>query len=457
MAALESPFDGLLSCSSVFVRPNPNIAPDRYGQQHTDDQYNHLKGADNSHEGGSGHDVGEEHPAWRWAGPTDTGDGEEDDDLLVDPERELAAYAGQPHQHQHQHRQSQSQGNGSPTSPERLDLGYGSRDIGEEDRSWVRGASDGNLTDGDDDDNVVQHGAPSPVVGAVASSSPPPSTLRSFEDQPIRGLARVKEMSLDELIAQGERQMQESQTKTAALAKLRRIPPGGGVGYSRPNSPPISAAGASPSPAAVNRQNSSGFDNGDGNMERDSSSSSTFANGGGSRTAQPPVRRGNAEMRGDPPIGTPPSHRGNGNINVRSSAASHLAWGDRSGSGGGGGGGLRASLRSGASFATSWSGGDPDQLRHLSMGVMPAAAAAAAAGTGDKREEEETREEREQREFHELEMELLREEERGRGEGAVEGQRYHDGGWDRGEAGESYALEAGGGGSGDAPDGSEER
>ncbi|CAM9120280.1 unnamed protein product, partial [Scytosiphon promiscuus] len=126
-----------------------------------------------------------------------------------------------------------------------------------------------------------------------------------------------------------------------------------------------------------------------------------------------------------------------------------------------GGGGLRTSLRSGASFATSWSGGDPEQLRHLSMGVMPA-----AAGTGDEGGEMETREEREQREFHELEMELLREEERGggRGEGAVEGQheRYHDDddGWDQAKHGENYAFEAGGGGGGNGEarrDGLEER
>lgn len=452
MAALESPFDGLLSCSSVFVRPNPNMAPDRYGQQHTDDQYSHVKVAD-SHVGGGGHDL-EEDPVWRWAGPTDTG--ERADDLLVDPEREPAyATAGEPHQHQHQHQQSYSargKENGSASSPERLDVGYGSGDShldGEEDRSWVRGADDGNLKDGDD--NVVQHGAPSPVVGAVAAS--PPSALRSFEDQPIRGLARVEEMSLDELIAQGERQMQESQARTALAKPPIPAAAVGGVGYSRSNSPPISATGANRSAPAV-RSEFDGSDNGEGHTKRDSSIA--FADGGvsGTNISRPP----RTEMRESLPRGASTSHRvdDSNNATMRSSTASLLAWGD--GSGIGGGGGLRASLRSGTSFATSWSGGDPEQLRHLSMGVMPA-----AAETGDGGGEEESREEREQREFHELEMELLREEERGggRGEGAVEGngqhERRNEDDWDE-QGGDSYAITAGGRGNGEGRrDGLEER
>ncbi|CAM9120198.1 unnamed protein product, partial [Scytosiphon promiscuus] len=346
MAALESPFDGLLSCSSVFVRPNPNMASGRYGEQHADDQYSHIKGAD-SYEGEGGHDLGDD-PAWRCVGPADTGDNA--DDLLVDPEREPSyGTAGEQRQHQQSH-SAGAQGGGSSSSPERLDVGYGSGGShfdGEEERSWVRGASEEGVTDADD--AVVQHGAASPVVGAVAAS--PPSALRSFEDQPIRGLARVEEMSLDELIAQGERQMQESQAKTA-LAKPP-IPPfaaagGGGVVFSRPNSPPVSGPGANSSPPAVDRQGFTGFDKGEGNTER-GGSNTAFANGAGSsnnssssRPMAPPAVRRSSEMRGGHAGGASASQRGDGNTNntnnnnsMRSSAASHLAWGDRNGSGGG--------------------------------------------------------------------------------------------------------------------------
>lgn len=97
------------------------------------------------------------------------------------------------------------------------------------------------------------------------------------------------------------------------------------------------------------------------------------------------------------------------------SAAGGGGWGGgRSGSVvGGGGGGLRASTSArSASFATSWSGGDPEQLQHISMGVEPATGAGRAGGSDPaERREDESREERERREFYELEMELLREEE----------------------------------------------
>lgn len=431
-ATLEpSPFDGLLSSHSIFVSPlDANMAaPDRYGRQH-EQQYSsssHTKGIDDHEDGGVGDPRGD--PQWRWAGPpAHVGESEAQRDRqqaypTADPAHIRAA------------------------SPERLDVGYGSDNFDDDDvvdRSWVRSPSvdDSVSSDGD---AVVQHGAPSPVAAEppAAAPPPPPSASRSFEDQPIRGLAGAKEMSLDELIAQGERQMQEAQAKNA-LAKPSRTSAAAaaagsaGVGYSsRPNTPPDPAIiGARPELARPE------------NAEDNAVSSETYANGGGSSSGsrQPMVRE---VMPGGPPTAVAAggeSHEGgdNNSGSMRSSVASNLAWNGRGASGGGGG--LRVSLRSRASFATSWSGGDPEQLRHLSMGVKPAA-------PGD--EQEEDLEERERREFYELEMELLQEEERGggdgldqrpQGDGAAgrehEQQQHHADFWDGGR--ESYAFKAAG-------------
>ncbi|CAN0219520.1 unnamed protein product, partial [Ectocarpus sp. 8 AP-2014] len=401
-AALEpSPFDGLLSSHSIFVSPlDANMAaPDRYGRQHEEEQYSSTSRTKviDDHEGEGVGDARED-PQWRWAGPP--------------------AHVGES---EAQHDRQQAHPAAGPThiraaSPERLDVGYGSDNFEDDDdddvdRSWVRNRSmdDGVSSDGD---AVVQHGAPSPeaaeAAAAAASPSPPPSASRSFEDQPIRGLAGAKEMSLDELIAQGEQQMQEAQAKNT-LAKPSRtsaasstaaaaaaVSAGGGYS-SRPNTPPDPAIIAA-------RPELARPENGEDNAV----SSETYANGGGSSSGsssgsrQPKVRE--IMLGGPPTAGAGESYGGDANNSgsMRSSVASNLAWDGRGGGGGGGGGGgLRVSLRSGASFATSWSGGDPEQLRHLSMGVKPA----------DEQDEDECLEERERREFYELEMELLQEEE----------------------------------------------
>ncbi|CAM9929599.1 unnamed protein product [Ectocarpus sp. 12 AP-2014] len=402
-----SPFDGLLSSNSIFVSPlDANMAaPDRYGRQHEEQQYNsssRTKGIDD-HEG---EDIGDPRgdPQWRWAGPP--------------------AHVGES---EAQHDRQQAHPAAVPThivraaSPERLDVGYGSDNFDDDDdddvdRSWVRNCPVDDSVSSDGDAVVQQHGAPSPVAAEAAPAAPfpPPSASRSFEDQPIRGLAGAKEMSLDELIAQGERQMQEAQAKNAlakpsrtsaassAAATAAAVSTGGGYS-SRPNTPPDPVVIAA-RPELTRPEN--GEDN--------AASSETYTIGGGSSggSRQPKLRE--TMLGGPPTVAAGESHGGGANNSgsMRSSVASNLAWDSRGGSGGGGGGGggLRVSLRSGASFATSWSGGDPEQLRHLSMGVNPA----------DEQEQDECLEERERREFYELEMELLQEEqeeERGQGGG----------------------------------------
>lgn len=392
MSALE--FDGLLSSHSVFVSP-----VDRYGQQQHPDQYTHANKVTDDDEGGGGRAVGGD-PQWRWAGPAIPGGV---DDLVVDHETIV-----EPRQ--------QQQDIGATSSPERLPIADhdgdswedGSRNGGENygdeaDGSWARAPSVDSINDGD-----TQHGAPSPVVNAqeeaaaaaAAVAASPPSVSHGFEDQPIRGLAGVKEMSLDELIAQGERQMQEAQAKTALLK------------------PPSSSAAATRSTAvaAGRRQGHLGAApaNDEDNKGSRSNSNRSKAFAVSNRwTGQPPETEG-------------PSLHSSGAEEIRRQprreAIPPVPGGDGVGNGGvawsGGGGGLRVSLRSGASVGTSWSGGD------LSMGVVPAAVAAGGgAAEEEEAEEEESREERERREFYELEMELLREEERG-GEPAEDGSLY---------------------------------
>ncbi|CAM9630251.1 unnamed protein product [Pylaiella littoralis] len=427
MAGLE--FDGLLSSHSVFVSP-----VDRYGQQNTIDRYTRSKAIDAGEVGG-GYDP-ERDPHWRWAGPADTGDSDRLDDLLAGPESGLAHSVMFEAQHEHQQQQQQQQqqqlelqqqqrprpageqDHFAVSSPERLpadDDGDSWEDrsdiVGDNfddaaDRSWVRRPSvesvdDGHRHDGDDG-TLVQHGAPSPVVESAAPAAPvvpaaappptmpPPSASHSFEDQPVRGLADAKEKSLDELIAQGERQMREAQARTALIK------------------PSLSSTAvvATPAAATARAQASAGIKN-----DEDNSGSSSKS---GRWIGQRPVGH-SVEMQGGPRRGPMASSRdgsSSSSSSVHSPIGSNLARG--------GGGGLRVSLRSGASFATSWSGGD------LSMGVMPAV----AAGAGGQNEEDESREERERREFYELEMELLREEESGEGAAAVAAAAAGDAGFD---------------------------
>lgn len=402
MAALDAnPFDDLLSSHSVFVSPlrleagsTSHTAADRYGQ-HADDRYSHAKDFDENESVGP-HDLCGD-SQWRWSGPADPDD-HDVEELFVDPENEFAHATVDPQQ-----LCTRGQDDDAASSPERPpEEDHGEAwEEGEDGELGNRGYDAENIHNANhnfeaqrlhetvghgitpsvnsvDDDVLVQHDEPSPVAGALGS----PSASRSFEDQPIRGLGAGKEMSLDELIAQGERQMQEAQAKNASVKA-----PGGVSKPARPPAPTAAVVAVSPpraAPAAAVRR---------GPVSTDTVHEGAFAG----PQKGPPVRH-SAETT------SAAMGAGGGGSNLRSSVVASL-----SGRGGGGGGlGASVSMRS-ASFATSWSGGDPEQLRHLSMGVMP------AAGGGDQaaRREEESRNERERREFYELEMELLREEERG--------------------------------------------
>lgn len=222
----------------------------------------------------------------------------------------------------------------------------------------------------------------------------------SLEDQPIRGLANGREMSLDELIAQGERQMQEAQAKTTA-AKGPRGRGGGGAArggiknatstvHQRSNDavaiPPIMER-RSPSPGE----------------DRPNKASDIHPSGHrmGQRPESPGASPGNTAKQGYQ--FSPLSTSNRGGVDMGGEVERGRA--DEGGSGMHG----SVSLRN-ASFATSWSCGDSEQqLRHLSMGVPPALGATDPA----YEREAESRCERERREFYELEMELLREEQEG--------------------------------------------
>lgn len=404
MAALDSnPFDDLLSSHSVFVSPlnvelggnSTHLALDRYGQ-HTDNRYGHANGVDVDAGGESNVIIRDEQ--WRWAGPADPAArvGEE---LYVDhhPEDELAQATSAEQEHHHQQQQQLparvQHGNDQSVPEVRPGENYYWGEHGEDgeasyrdndnnvvdsDRSWGAGHErrDSAYTSGGDDNSaVVGQGPPS----AVAAGSP--SASRSFEDQPIRGLAGGKEMSLDELIAQGERQMQEAQARTASA----KAPLTAAVteGKPLPHPPATAPVANSPLRAPFAGGGATPWDNGE---------ESSFA----ARGRRPTIGGGSGDS-------------------VRSSVASNMMTTGLAGAAGGEGGragALRASasMRS-ASFATSWSGGDTEQLGHISMGVMPA-----NGGEGDTvatRLEQESRSERERQEFYELEMELLREEEEG--------------------------------------------
>lgn len=455
MAALEAnPFDDLLSSQSVFVSPihtdptgKANAAVDRYGQQPAGDRYvsntsgiyGHNRSALQDFDG----DV-----RWGWAGPGGPGGGDTEE-LSADPENEPAQQTralmhGEqddfPQNRQHQSGKEQQYW-GTVLSPDKLrmegvdddweeydeeELGHehvgdnGYEDTGDNrnlnrDQSWSdgprkippshsRGAQGVNDDDdddrigdriGDNTDTAAQDDLPLPVSASIQIATEPPSASQSFEDQPIRGLAGGKDMSLDELIAQGERQMQEAQDKTASAKAPARV-----------IAPTLSSSSRDVEHEQINRTAhvQSGKDMSSGGNQR-----------GGGRV------RHSAELTD---VSTAPQVRHGGDDDdcaypLRSSATANRSGGGIVGDGAGIGsyvGGMRLSgvrtsalsARS-ASFATSWSGDDPEQLRHLSMGVMPAAGGGDPAGI----REEESRNERERREFYELEMELLREEERG--------------------------------------------
>lgn len=440
MAALNAnPFDDLLSSHSVFVSPNmmkvgdAHSAAHRYGH-HADDRYNsHTEDLDGNKSLGSHNQSGE---GARWGGQQDdyTG-GCVEESLVDDPRRELAHTKVQKaHQHQQQHA-ARGQGNGAAASPpdqlheednvggweERTDGGavVGRGGSFDDDSSWQapdfhRRSSSVTGLDDDDTTLVRLDDAPSPTAAAAAATAAEPEpwpASRSFEDQPIRGMVGGKEMSLDELIAQGERQMQEAQAKTAS-AKPAAI--AAAATRSRPKIPPVTLVAASPPDAtpatATTARRKSAMNS---STERSHSNDPN-----GSRRG--PAVRHSTEIGGT--LGGVARDGGGGGSGVegglRSSVTSATGgggWGGgRSGSiVGGGGGGLRASTSArSASFATSWSGGDPEQLQHISMGVVPATGGE-GVGRGDpaERREGESREERERREFYELEMELLREEE----------------------------------------------
>ena len=270
MAALSAnPFDDLLSSHSVFVSPNmmhvgdTHSAAHRYGQ-HADDQYSsHAKDLHGNESVGSHNQSGRDA---RWSGQQDYPDEYREELFVDDPERELAHTTAQAHQHQ---QPAQGQGDDAAASPpeqlpeeddgdgweERKDGGAvvgsyrGGDNSFDADSSWQapgfhRRPSPVNGLDDDDTTLVTHDDAPSPTAAVAATAAEPEpgpsSAWPSFEDQPIRGMVGGKEMSLDDLIAQGERQMQEAQAKTAAAK------PSAAATSSRPKSPPATLVAASP-------------------------------------------------------------------------------------------------------------------------------------------------------------------------------------------------------------------
>ena len=503
MAALSAnPFDDLLSSHSVFVSPNAmqvgdtHTAAHRYGQ-HADDRYSSSQGKDldGDQSVGSHNQDGE---GTRWGGE-EYPDGYVEELFVDHPEKELAHHTTmqqahrhqqhqpqQPQQHQQQSRQQQYHsargqqgGDDAVASPPAQLPGQGDGDTWEErrdgravagsyrdgnnsfdaDSSWQapdfdRRPSSANSPE-DEDDTLVRHDdAPSPTAAAAAEPGPS-SASYSFEEQPVRGMAGGKEMSLDDLIAQGERQMQEAQ----AQAKTASARPAAG---SRPNPPPATLVTGSPpggtpadAVAPTTRRRPTTNASAESGHSTTSPRKNVFQeleprNRGPIGSRRGPAVRHSAEM-GAAASGVAGDVSGGGGDGVRSSVTSTTGggggWGGGRSGGSGIGGGLRTSNSAkSASFATSWSGGDPEQqLRHVSMGVVPAMAGGGEGGDLAARNEEESREERERREFFELEMELLREEdgaerewgeeeERGRGPGrdGQEGGSFWDGERERG-------------------------
>ena len=445
MAALNAnPFDDLLSSHSVFVSPNmmevgdAHSAAHRYGH-HADDRYSsHAKDLDGNESVGSHNQSGE---SARWGGQQeDYPGGCVEESFGDDPERELAHTTVQKaYQHQLQQHSARGQGNGAAASPpdqlheeDNVDGWEGPRDGGavvgrggsfDDDSAWQapgfhRRPSSVNGLDDDETTLVRLDDAPSPTAAAAAAAAaaataaePEPwPASRSFEDQPIRGMVGGKEMSLDELIAQGERQMQEAQAKTASAKPAAAAAAAAAAATrSRPKSPSATLVAASPpdaTPAAATSARQISTIN--------PSAERSLSNDPNDSRREPAVHH-SAEIGGTLRGVAGDGGGGGGLRSSVTSATGAGGWGGgRSGSAVvGGGGGLRASTSArSASFATSWSGGDPEQLQHISMGVVPATGGG-AGGRGDpaERRERESREERERREFYELEMELLREEE----------------------------------------------
>lgn len=408
----------LLSSQSVFV--SPFAKGETGGYPVTVDRYQHHQNKDEEEievlqgdldDGGpvAGHDL-----QWRWAGPptskaADAVRFSRDEEQLPNPhvnddllDKEFA------HPSQQQ-RQQQQQATENPT-PHFNDMHQGNQ--GQYSREMMHTAGDyaahGTSPEKGDNTQTNQPADPPPEYpSAAAVPTSPSAASRSFEDQPIRGLGGHRELSLDELIAQGERQMREAQAKTAMV---KTSSDGAARNPSTHRSPPPAADSPSPRrprPTAkapvptVERNGNSNFDHRMSSIPR----------------KDPPVRHSsdashsnsnNSSSSGRPPA----SGSGTPTLSKRSEAGS-VGGGSTMGQGCGAGmSGLRvsASGRS-SSFATScWSGGDPEQLEQLSMGVFPAGGA--GGGGGKHGEQDETRSELERREFHELEMELLREEER---------------------------------------------
>lgn len=220
------------------------------------------------------------------------------------------------------------------------------------------------------------------LVGASSAQAPEglPTRFASasdpLDDQPIRGLAS-RDLSLDELIAQGERQMQEAQAKTSSARSVSGRPRAPRSLRGSPSPPPPAPVADAASPRKTRPTTVTPGNHGE----------HLLASEGGGRARQGAGTRARttADRDGDQ-RGSDVSNRGQSSPRAPGASARSVS-----------------SFTGNASFATSWSGGDPEQLGQISMGVLPA-----AGGDEDARAEEA---ERERREFFELEMELLREEE----------------------------------------------
>lgn len=375
-------------------------------------------------------------PQWRWAGPSSTTDqprsrfqakGESGFTKNLDHSKdERARLEGHDHAMENStptsnHRPDRPDNNGDFSRERHDDGGDDSRGYDSRGRLSTQGDDDG-YWEGDSEQNRAD---PVEIVSeAAAAGTTSPMASRSFEDQPIRGLAD-KELSLDELIAQGERQMQESQARTA-LAKAPRS-----VRQHSRHMPRVSAAVGVP--ATIDEFESLGSTGARNNPPVcHSANKGRVSNTDSPGTAGVHTNHSNNDD-GEDGDDDRNRHNHNNNLLLRSSTASVCTPGREMRRGFGAmAAGVRVSTSTrSASFATSWSGGDPEQLGQLSMGVFPAGGGGDATGGLEENEQSE----RERREFYELEMELLQEEEREAGQvatparhgGAVGGREREDG------------------------------
>lgn len=426
MAALdENLFDDALVSRSVFVSP---LTPDagRYGNQ--PDNPDDLDKNSWENEDTEPYNQGED-TRWQWTEPRESIAGSDhlgekdyvdyEDDVSQQPVPQEDHNATSPHRPPKEEedtsfawekRDDEREGGGEQGERNMLEdtdthfdkvyndstPGFHSNDSPDLESPRTRQA-EGNEEANKVDINEAEHrDSPLPVAPQLTSFL----GSHSFEDEPIRGLANGREMSLDELIAQGERQMQEAQAKTAAA----KVPRGrGGAGGSIKNATSAvhqQSDYAVAIPAVVERR------------KEDRPDKASDIHPSGHRMGQSPESPGAS-----------PKHTAEQGFQLSQLSTANRGGVDIGGEGdrGGadeGGSGMHGSvsLRN-ASFATSWSCGDSEQqLRHLSMGVSPALGARDPA----YQREAESRCERERREFYELEMELLREEQEGE---AVRGRR----------------------------------